>query len=99
MLFKFITIQLLFIFCLANIASYQIPDLRQSNWDTVLFLTPYGIISNYLHQKSSVLWSFYSDTSAGQLDLNLNQINAMIAVYSLMLFSVFYFLKLGNKKG
>ena len=95
---KSISIQLFFIFCLSSIANYEVPDLRQSNWDTVLFLTPYGIISNYLHKESSVLWTFYADTSPGQLNLSLTQIGTMLVVYVVMLFSVVYFLKFGNKK-
>lgn len=98
MSFKLISIHLLLISILSSIASYRIPDLSQSNWDTVLFLTPYGIISNYLHQNSSVLWTFYGDPSAGQLNLSLSQFSAMILVYLIMLISAAYLIKLGNRK-
>lgn len=81
------------IFIISAISQYSIPDLNQANWDTVLFLTPYGIINNYLNKESSVLWTFYSDVSDGQNKLSLINFLMIAAVYVLLLLNVYNFFK------
>lgn len=67
-------------FCLTSIAlitSYKLPDLSEANWDTVLFLTPLGIIKNFM-DKSPVLRSFYFDYSKGQVSLSISKVIFLI---------------------
>lgn len=94
---KFLPIQIFIMTVLSSVAAYTVPDLSQSNWDTVLFLTPYGLINNFLNRKSTVMWSFYSDISAGQLELSQNQVLLMAVVYTLLLTHVIYFLRYKTK--
>lgn len=96
--FKFISLQIFFISVLACLSSYQIPDLSQANWDTVLFLTPYGILSNHINPNNAVLKSFYSDMSSGQNQIPTMNLIGMGIVYLLMIVSVYYFIKQGKNK-
>ena len=93
----FLSLQILFLTVFSSIASYQVPDLSQANWDTVLFLTPYGILHNFLNQENSVLWSFYGDLSTGQIELSQNQVLLMVIVYILLFMHVIYFLRTPSK--
>jgi uncharacterized membrane protein SirB2 len=52
--------------CISFISSYKVPDLSESSWDTVLFLTPVGIAKNF-SSKNPVMKSFYSDYGKGQV--------------------------------
>lgn len=81
---KFLVIQLFLISILAIISQYQIPDLTDSSWSTALFLTPSGIITNYLNKDNSVLWSFYMDPSEGQINLSSMQLLGMLLTYLMM---------------
>ncbi len=60
----------------------QFPD---SNWDTTLFLTPFGIAHNFL--MGTTLSAFYTEPSRGQTPLNLlmGLCYAAIAVHGLLL--------------
>lgn len=86
---------------LALISEYPVPDFSQGNWDTTLFLTPYGIINNHLHKDTSVLWTFYSDISSGNLELSLTKMLLMAAIYiffqSNILEVPFYFVFFRNR--
>lgn len=96
MSYKFLGIQLFLISLLSLISGYQIPDLNDSNWQTAMFLTPYGIIDNFLHKDQSVLWTFYFDASAGQTQLSTMSSFSMLVVYFVLLFSAY---KLVIQKG
>lgn len=98
MSFKFLGIQIFFISLLACLSSYKIPDLSQANWDTVLFLTPTGILSNHFNPHKAVLKSFYSDISSGQNQIPPMNLVGMGIVYLLMIASVYYFMKRGKNK-
>lgn len=98
MAFKFLGLQLFFISILAYLSSYQIPDLSQANWDTVLFLTPSGIITNHINPAYFVLKSFYSDISSGQNQIPTMNLIGMVIIYVCMVTSVFYFIKKGKNK-
>lgn len=89
----FLVIQIGLIVILSSILKYQTPDFKDTNWDIVLFLTPYGIINNYVNKNASVMWSFYSDISTGQLQISNFQIILSAAVYFSMIFSVMLFIK------
>jgi hypothetical protein len=39
---------LVFLLILSHLSSYKIPDLSAANIDSVLILTPYGIIKNFI---------------------------------------------------
>lgn len=90
---RFLVIQFVLISLLAVISHYQVPDLTDSNWTTALFLTPSGIISNYINRDTTVIWSFYSDPSEGQISLSSLQMFGMLFVYLLMINSVIMGLK------
>lgn len=95
---KFLSVQIFFISLLAYLSSYQIPDLSDSNWDTVLFLTPSGIIHNHINPHQAVLRSFYSDISAGQNQIPTVNLIGMGLVYLCMIASVVYFMKKQKSK-
>lgn len=84
-------IQASLILALSVILKYQPPDFKDTNWDIALFLTPQGIINNYLKKDQTVMWSFYSDISPGQHQPNDIQILLAIAVYTLMICSAAYY--------
>jgi hypothetical protein len=96
--FKFLGLQIFFISLMAFLSSYKIPDLSQANWDTVLFLTPVGILSNHFNPHKVVLKSFYSDISSGQNQIPITNLMGMGIVYLLMIASVYYFVKRGKNK-
>lgn len=99
MLYRFLALQILIISLLSCLANYQIPDVSQINWDIALFLTPYGIINNFLNRDTTVMWSFYPDVSKGQLQLNQNQIILMSIIYIFLILNLLYtFKKKPNKK-
>jgi hypothetical protein len=77
-------------------SGYQIPDLKDSSWQTAMFLTPYGILDNFNHKDHSVLWTFYFDATAGQTQLSTFSILSMLTVYLFLLFSAY---KLVIQKG
>ncbi|MBX3017083.1 MAG: hypothetical protein KF767_04285 [Bdellovibrionaceae bacterium] len=59
------------------------PDFTQSSWDIVLFLTPVGLLKNFL-AASPVLRSFYFDLSPGQTPLTLAQTVFLSVLYPLL---------------
>jgi hypothetical protein len=90
---NFLCIQALLILMLSLILKYQPPDFKDTNWDIIVFLTPYGIINNFLDKNRTVMWSFYSDISSGQIQLNNLQIILAVAIYLLMVYSTFSYFK------
>lgn len=88
MLYQSLAIQIVIIYLLSCFANYHIPDVSQINWDIALFLTPYGIVNNFLNRNTSVMWSFYTDISKGQLQLNQNQIILMSTLYVFLIFNL-----------
>ena len=93
---KFLYLHVILISILSMIAKYNVPELSEANWDTVLFLTPFGIINNYFHKEESALWTFYTDTSAGQLQLSTWQIILMSLVYLSLIVHVIYWFRIKN---
>ena len=72
---KLFTILILQVLCMLGISfltSYELPDLSEANWDTVLFLTPMGILKNLL-DKNPVMKSFYADYAKGQGTLSFSK--------------------------
>ncbi len=67
--------QLFLLGALARISNYQIPTFDDSNWSTVLFLTPLGILTNELFP--SAITSFYRDLINGSLDILNLQMSAV----------------------
>lgn len=65
---RLLILQLLLIFLIANVSTYELPDFSQVNQDVALFLTPFGIAKN-LTASESPLRSFYFEKSAGQTQL------------------------------
>lgn len=94
----FIFIQLFFITMISIVMNYKMPDLEKTNWDIVLFLTPFGIVSNYFNKDSSVMWSFYSDISRTQIDLSSDQIIYFFYIYLAMLMTSVIIIKSENFK-
>ncbi len=93
-IFKKVVAHFLFqIVCLVGISflsHYKIPDLSDTTWDSALFLTPVGILKNFMN-KSPVMRSFYSDFSSGQTTLASWQL-ALITV--LLVVQIINFTKL-----
>lgn len=61
-------LQFVLLAAVAIVSGYRLPSFEDADWDTVLFLTPSGIVSNHL--RWSILREFYSDASAGQIALS-----------------------------
>lgn len=76
------------ILILSAILKYQPPNFNEVNWDIVLFLTPYGIINNFFNKDTTVMWSFYSDISTGQIHPTNTQILLSIGLYITLVLSV-----------
>lgn len=94
---KFLILQLCLISLIAVFSDYKIPDLSDSNWTTALFLTPSGILTNFLEKNQTVLWSFYSDVSEGQIVLKSHQVLGILLVYVLMMNSFIFFIRSFSK--
>jgi hypothetical protein len=88
---NFLLLQLVLITALALASGYPWPDLSQANWDTVLFLTPYGILTNHLDPAQIALKSFYSDISPGQTKLSASATIWMATIYVLMVVNAIWF--------
>jgi hypothetical protein len=71
------------------VAKAPFPDVSKSNWDTVLFLTPLGILKNYA-TADPVMRSFYSDFSKTTFSYSFWQILGLILVYAAILAHFFY---------
>ena len=80
-------IQIIFLLGISLVSNYHLPDLTSANWSTVLFLTPIGIMKNFV-DTNPVMKSFYSDYSKGQVSLNDFRV-AIILVLVILLVGVF----------
>lgn len=87
-----LAVQLLLLGLLALVSGYRIPDFNDSNWLTVMFLTPSGIVTNHLDSES-VIRSFYGEISSGQVTLNFSQIAFMTLIYVGLVANLFWLLK------
>jgi hypothetical protein len=85
--------QSVFVLFLSIIVKYIPPDFTDVNWDIVLFLTPFGIIKNYIEKDNTVMWSFYFDTSTGQIHLTTFQMILGMIAYLIMVCSAICFFK------
>jgi hypothetical protein len=63
-------------------SGYSIPDFSDSNWSTALFLTPSGIIENFV--RDNAIKTFYFDPSRGQGNLSMPRALAMGIVFALV---------------
>lgn len=70
-----LVLQLVLISTLGLISGYPMPRFEDASWETVLFLTPSGIVANHL--QWSILREFYNDPSPGQIDLSGGQLAIM----------------------
>lgn len=95
---RHVLIQLALIIALAGASAYRLPDLQNSNWQTVLFLTPLGIIQNHLDTRS-VIRTFYSEVSAGQLALSPTSIALMVAIYAAMAGNAWFAFRKTERRG
>jgi len=93
-LFKKVLSHFIFqLICLCGISlvsHYQFPDLRETNWDIALFLTPIGLLKNF-NDTNPVMRSFYQDFSTGQIEMAEWQI-ALITL--LLILQIYNFTKL-----
>ena len=92
MLSRFLIIQFLLLAFLALASGYQIPDLSDSNWQTVLFLTPFGIVQNHLGPESPIR-GFYSHVTQAHVEFSAFEIAALAAGYVGLVFNSIVFLK------
>ncbi len=84
------------VFCLTGISlvsDYHVPDLTESNWETVLFLTPLGIIKNFL-STNPVMRSFYRDYSPGQMLLTNWQLVLILVILLVQFFNFYKLMRL-----
>lgn len=63
-----LAVTLVLIAAIGVVSGYEIPDFTDANWETVLFLTPSGIVQN--HVQWSILRDFYDSVSPGQIPLS-----------------------------
>lgn len=80
---RLLILQMMLIFLVAVVSTYDLPDFSQVNQDIVLFLTPYGITKN-LYDKESQLRPFYFEQSAGQNQLTPLKMGLISLLYLIM---------------
>lgn len=85
-------VQLSLLLGLGLASGYQIPDLKNSNWMTVLFLTPKGIITNHL-DPMSVLQPYYSERSEGQIPITPQAGGIMVTLYLAIIANALFYLR------
>lgn len=84
-----LAVTLVLIAAIGLVSGYAIPDFTDANWETVLFLTPSGIVQN--HVQWSILRDFYDSVSPGQIALSPSKA-AVLAVLWLGLVANLFFL-------
>ncbi|RYZ63474.1 MAG: hypothetical protein EOP05_23510 [Proteobacteria bacterium] len=90
--------QFIFLAALSAISGFKIPDFKDANWDTVLFLTPIGILKNST-AESSALRSFYIDISSGQTSFETWQWVAVTSIYlAVAIFGLLFLKKLSRPR-
>ena len=77
-------LQIVLIFLISVVSTYELPDFSQLNNDIVLFLTPYGIIENFTAQDSA-LRPFYFEISKGHEQLTTLKLSLIGLLFSIML--------------
>ncbi len=90
--FRLLVLQLLLIFLVAVVSTYDLPDFSQINQDIALFLTPYGIALN-LFDQTSLLRPFYFEQSPGQTQLTTLKVWLLGFVYLIMLLNFSWIIK------
>lgn len=88
----FFVAQLVLLIGLSAISGFKIPNFKDANWDTVLFLTPIGILKNFT-ADNPVLRSFYLDISAGQTEFAPWQWAAVSVVYLVSALAGIFYLR------
>lgn len=63
-----LALTLILIAVIGLVSGYAMPDFGDADWETVLFLTPSGLVQN--HVQWSILRDFYDDVSPGQIALS-----------------------------
>ncbi len=81
---RLLVLQLLLIFLVAVVSTYDLPNFSQINQDIALFLTPFGIAKN-LFDNESLLRPFYFEQSAGQSQLTPLKMTLLCLLYVIML--------------
>ena len=88
----------LIVVALVSLSShYPIPSFSDSDWTTVLFLTPLGIISNFIKGDPALL-SFYKDASRGNIALESKILWGICVSYGMLLVFAFIYLRLVRVK-
>lgn len=80
---RLLILQMMLIFLIAVVSTYELPDFSQINQDVVLFLTPYGIARNLFDQES-LLRPFYFEQSTGQNQLTPLKMGILSLLYLIM---------------
>lgn len=81
---RLLVLQLLLIFLISVVSTYDLPDFSRINQDIALFLTPYGIATN-LSDQESLLRPFYFERSVGQSQLTPLKVSLLFFLYLIML--------------
>ena len=92
---KHLCLQILLIGLLALASGYQLPDFSEADWSTVLFLTPWGILTNFAYP--SAITTFYVETARYQLVAEGWALLVMLALYAAMLVNVWRFFRKGPR--
>lgn len=81
---------------MAAVARYHLPEFADSSWDTVLFLTPYGIARNFI--SPGAITSFYGEISPGNAMLDTLRLATVGMLYlAAGINSLFLLLRLRDK--
>ena len=81
---RLLALQLLLIFLVAVVSTYDLPDFSQINQDIAIFLTPFGIAKN-LFDNESLLRPFYFEQSVGQSHLTPSKVALLCFLFVIML--------------
>lgn len=85
---KYFAIQMFCILGITYVSGYKVPDLKEANWDIALFLTPIGMLENFM-AESPLMRSFYSDIIPSRLHFSSGQF-LIIALLFLLELICFY---------
>lgn len=89
---RLLVLQLLLIFLVAVVSTYELPDFSQINQEIALFLTPYGLAIN-LFNSESLLRPFYFEESPGQTQLTALKLSLLFVLYLIMLLNFSWIVK------
>lgn len=82
MRYFFLATQILLLGLLSLASGYTLPNLADSDWSTVLFLTPFGILSNFAFP--SAITSFYGEIASGHFSFAQGKWAAPIAYLAVL---------------